>query len=131
MTVGARESRRCTAVCVCHTAKLSSRISSGFSGSTASSCSSESTSTSHGRSGAAFRTARSASTTDPAAATWLSLISAASPNPSRWLTPPPVRTAYFCSARRPGSVLRVSRIFALVPRTASTHAAVAVAIPDR
>jgi hypothetical protein len=28
----------------------------------------------------------------------------------RWLTPPPTRTAYFCAMRRPGIVLRVSRI---------------------
>ena len=49
----------------------------------------------------------------------------------RWLTPPPTRTAYFCSARRPGSVLRLSRIWHSVPSTASTQAAVAVAMPDR
>ena len=63
--------------------------------------------------------------TDPAAATWLSLISAASPRLIRWLTPPPHRTAYFSSARNPGSVLRVSRICAPVPATASTQVRVA------
>ena len=64
----------------------------------------------------------SAAPTDPAAATWLSLISTASPRPSRWLTPPPQRTAYFSSSRRPGRVLRVSRMRAPVPSTASTQA---------
>ena len=54
-------------------------------------------------------------------ATWLSLISAASDSDIRWLTPPPHRTAYFSSARRPGVVLRVSRIAAPVPSTASTQ----------
>src|SRR5690606_20739033 len=67
----------------------------------------------------------------PAATTWLSLIRAASDRDIRWLTPPPQRTAYFCRARRPGSVLRLSRTRALVPATASTHRAVSVAIPDR
>ena len=50
-----------------------------------------------------------ASATPPAATTWLSLTSAASDSDIRWLTPPPQRTAYFSSARRPGVVLRVSR----------------------
>ena len=36
-------------------------------------------------------------------------MSSASPSDIRWLTPPPQRTAYFCSARSPGTVLRVSR----------------------
>ena len=35
--------------------------------------------------------------------------------------PAATRTAYFCSARRPGSVLRVSRILAWVPSTAATQ----------
>ena len=74
--------------------------------------------------GSRARTASIAAPTDPAAATWLSLISAASPRLIRWLTPPPQRTAYFSSARRPGSVLRVSRIRAPVPATASTQARV-------
>ena len=46
---------------------------------------------------------------------WLSLISTASSRPKRWLTPPPQRTAYFSSARRPGVVLRVSAIARRVP----------------
>ena len=45
----------------------------------------------------------------PATAMWLSLISIASSRPKRWLMPPPQRTAYFCSARSPGVVLRVQR----------------------
>ena len=43
--------------------------------------------------------------TPPAATTWLSLTSAASDSDIRWLTPPPQRTAYFSSARSPGSGL--------------------------
>ena len=61
------------------------------------------------------RTASNASATPPAATTWLSLTSAASDSDIRWLTPPPQRTAYFSSARRPGVVLRVSRTAAPVP----------------
>src|SRR5437763_3263481 len=34
----------------------------------------------------------------------------ASDSDIRWFSPPPQRTAYFCSARSPGRVLRVSRI---------------------
>ena len=48
----------------------------------------------------------------PAAAMWLSLIRKASKRPMRWLVPPPAATAAFSSLRRPGVVLRVSRIFA-------------------
>ncbi len=40
------------------------------------------------------------------------------------MTPPPQRTAYFSRARRPGVVLRVSRMRAPVPSTASTQRAV-------
>ena len=43
--------------------------------------------------------ARYAGTTPPAATTWLSLTIAMSARLNRWLTPPPQRTAYFCSAR--------------------------------
>ena len=39
----------------------------------------------------------------------------ASSSPKRWLKPPPQRTAYFSSARRPGVVLRVSTIMAPAP----------------
>ena len=45
---------------------------------------------------------RTPAATPPAATTWLSLTRAASHRPIRWLTPPPQRTAYFSSARRPG-----------------------------
>jgi hypothetical protein len=58
------------------------------------------------------------SPTPPQAATWLSLIRMASSRPKRWLTPPPQRTAYFSSARRPGVVLRVSTMRARGPSTA-------------
>ena len=47
------------------------------------------------------------------------------------MTPPPQRTAYFCRARRPGSVLRVSSTRALVPSSAATQCEVAVATPER
>ena len=129
-TPGARASRRWTAICVCQTGKLSSNTSCVL-----------------GQhlvqlfQGVDLDFARKircrccerpkAATTEPAAATWLSLMSAASPSPIRWLTPPPTLTAYFCSARKPGNVLRVSRISAWVPSIAATHAAVAVATPDR
>ena len=59
--------------------------------------------------GSAARTASYAGTTPPAATTWLSLTIAMSDRLNRWLTPPPQRTAYFCRARKPGSVLRVSQ----------------------
>ena len=49
----------------------------------------------------------------------------------RWLVPPPAATAAFSSARSPGVVLRVSRIRAPVPATASTYRAVSVAIPGQ
>src|ERR1700722_9463724 len=47
----------------------------------------------------------------------------------RWFLPPPTRTAYFSRARRPGVVLRVSRIAAPVPSTARTKRRVSVATP--
>ena len=83
------------------------------------------------RPGTPARTAAKASSTPPAAITWLSLTRAASDSDMRWLTPPPHRTAYFSSARSPGVVLRVSRITAPVPATASTQRRVSVAMPDR
>ena len=43
------------------------------------------------------------------AARWLSLMRMPSERSKRWFVPPPVRTAYFSSTRRPGVVLRVSR----------------------
>ena len=51
---------------------------------------------------------------------WLSLIRMASSRPRRWFVPPPQRTASFSSSRRPGVVLRVSRMIVRVPSTAST-----------
>ena len=72
-----------------------------------------------------------ASATPPASAMWLSLISTASSRPKRWLLPPPTRTAYFCSARRPGMVLRVQVTRAPVSAMARAIDAVAVATPLR
>ena len=57
-------------------------------------------------------------------------MSTASWRPIRWLVPPPQRTAHFSAARRPGVVLRVSRMTARVPATASTYRRVSVAMPD-
>ena len=62
---------------------------------------------------------------------WLSLISMASSRPKRWLKPPPQRTAYFSSARRPGVVLRVQQMRVCVPATRRTNSCVAVATPER
>ena len=60
----------------------------------------------------------------PATAMWLSLIRIASSRPKRWLKPPPQRTAYFSSARRPGVVLRVQQMRALVPAARRRKSAV-------
>ena len=90
-----------------------------------------STSISTGSCPAAARTSSKALVTEPAAAMWLSLISAASDSDIRWLTPPPQRTAYFSSARSPGRVLRVSRMLAPEPRMVSVQIRVRVATPDR
>ncbi len=53
---------------------------------------------------------RAATATPPASVAWFSLTRIASSRPPRWLTPPPMRTASFSSARSPGVVLRVSRM---------------------
>ena len=66
----------------------------------------------------------------PAASLWLSLTIATSYRPMRLLVPPPARTAYFSSTRRPGVVLRVSSTVRLVPASASAQARVCVATPD-
>ena len=66
----------------------------------------------------------------PAASLWLSLIMATSYRPMRLLVPPPARTAYFSSARRPGVVLRVSSTVALLPASRSAQRRVWVATPD-
>ena len=89
-------------------------------------------STSSGTSGIARRApARTAAPTPPAMKAWFSLIRIWSQSPMRWLTPPPARTAAFSSSRRPGVVLRVSRIRAPVPSTARAKSAVCVATPLR
>ena len=51
--------------------------------------------------------------------------------PVRWFVPPPQRTAYFSSARRPGVVLRVSRMRVGVPSVSSAKRRVSEAIPHR
>ncbi|GIW74871.1 MAG: hypothetical protein KatS3mg103_1393 [Phycisphaerales bacterium] len=119
---------------------LSSRMAStspGSMASIASSCSSVSTSTSTNatagsrrRATAATCATRSAARAGLSPARWLSLISTASYSPMRWFVPPPHRTAYFSSCRRPGVVLRVSTTRAggiahrrHVPRRLGGHAA--------
>ena len=81
--------------------------------------------------GRAARAAVTARRRPRASAMWFSLIRIASSSPRRWLAPPPAATAAFSSPRRPGVVLRVSRIVAPEPSTAATKRAVRVAIPDR
>ena len=111
---------------------LSSRIVSTPSASASSSCASVSTSSSiFAMWPRPARTRSMAGAMPPAATRWLSLISTASSRPKRWLKPPPQRTAYFSSTRRPGVVLRVQTMRAFVPATASTSARVAVATPER
>ncbi|OQA32496.1 MAG: hypothetical protein BWY56_02239 [Acidobacteria bacterium ADurb.Bin340] len=80
--------------------------------------------------GAVALAAATAGAMPPAAARWFSLSSTPSPRASRWFTPPPQRTAYFSRSFSPGVVLRVSRIRAPVPATASTKAFVRVAVPE-
>ena len=63
-------------------------------------------------------------------ARWLSLSRMPSESEPRWLAPPPARTAAFSRARRPGVVLRVSRMRAVGP-AASTKRRVRVATPER
>ena len=112
--------------------KLSSRITSAPASMASSSCARSSTSTAmRSPCGALARARRTASRTDPTSATWLSLIRIPEARSERWLTPPPVRTAYFSSARRPGVVLRVSVTRTLAPSAAATKAWVSVAIPER
>ncbi|KDN78635.1 hypothetical protein DF19_36670 [Streptomyces olindensis] len=65
-------------------------------------------------------TASIAAVTQPAAAMWFSLSRTIAARSRRWLWPPPAVTAYLSRARRPGAVLRVSRMRALVPATAWT-----------
>src|SRR6266851_5799329 len=99
--------------------------------SAASSCSSLSTSTTTGTSaGAAASACASVFPWAARRAHWLSFQSTASASEARFSTPPPIRTAYSSSARRPGVVLRVWVIRAPVPATASTARRVSVAIPE-
>ena len=120
-----------TAAGISSMAKLSSITTSAPASRASASASIESTSISTGNVAANDATAANASATPPAAITWLSLTRAASDRPIRWLAPPPIRTAYFSSARSPGIVLRVSRTIAAVPARASAHRRVSVATPER
>ena len=45
--------------------------------------------------------------------------------------PPPQLTAYFCARRKPGIVLRVSKMFTLLPDSNSISSAVLVAVPEK
>ena len=114
------------------TVKLSSSTSSAPRASTSSSWSSVSTSTSHGRSGAWRRAAASAAPTEPAAATWLSLISTASPRPSRWLTP--AAAAHGVLLQQPQAGQRLAGVADRgrpCPRRRRPRRRVAVATPER
>ena len=64
------------------------------------------------RSAGRSASAATAGAIPPARRRWFSFTRIASSSPARWFVPPPQRTAYFSSARRPGVVLRVSRIVA-------------------
>ncbi len=112
--------RSATAVRMSACVNSSSMMTSGFMPSASRNSSSDSTSTSTGMPGADARAWRMAALIEPAAMMWFSLTSTMSCRPMRWLRPPPQRTAYFCARRRPGSVLRVSRIWQPVPATAVT-----------
>ena len=68
---------------------------------------------------ATVRAAATAAVMLPAAMMWFSLIRIASHRASRWLPPPPTRTANFWARRRPGRVFRVSTTWARVPATRS------------
>src|SRR5690606_2991585 len=61
------------------------------------SCARVSTSTTSGRAGCLARAAAIAAATEPNARTWFSFSMTVSYRPMRWLSPPPVRTAYFCA----------------------------------
>src|SRR6202158_5414424 len=95
-----------TAFRMSSTSMLSRSTISALQSSASASCSSVSTSTSTGI--AAFRARLIASRTPPAASMWLSLMRIASHRPSRWLWPPPARTAARSRKRSPGVVFRVS-----------------------
>src|SRR5450756_3225357 len=56
---------------------------------------------------------------------------APSNRPKRCGVPPPCTTARFSRARRPGVVLRVAAMRAVVPAVSATYRAVSVATPER
>ena len=64
-------------------------------------------------------------------ARWLSFTMTMSWRPRRWLVAPPEAAAAFSRRRRPGVVLRVSRILAPVPAMASANRRASVATPER
>ena len=94
-----------------------------------STCSGESHSTSTLRPGHRRRARRTAASID-SPPRWLSLTRMPSESEPRWFTPPPARTAAFSRARRPGVVLRVSRMRAW-PAAARTKRRVMLATPER
>mmetsp|Transcript_10686 Transcript_10686/g.44398 ORF Transcript_10686/g.44398 Transcript_10686/m.44398 type:complete len:248 (+) Transcript_10686:1287-2030(+) len=63
----------------------------------------------------------------PDAAMWLSLIMIMSKRPMRWFLPPPMSTAHLSGSLRPGTVLRVSSMYA--GAAASAMAFVRLAMP--
>src|SRR6185436_5134963 len=109
---------------------LSSRIRSTPSASASRTLSSERVSTSISKVVPEVRTRWTAAVIEPAKSMWLSFINTMSKRPVRWFCPPPSRTASLSVVRRPGAVLRVSRMTAFVDETASTNMRVNVAIPD-
>ncbi|MNT37113.1 hypothetical protein D3C72_1732330 [compost metagenome] len=104
-----------TAPCIIGTVKLSSSTDFAPAARASSSSASDSTSTCTDASVSSASAACIAAVMLPAAAIWFSLIRMPSYSASRWFSPPPMRTAYFCARRRPGSVLRVSSTRARVP----------------
>ena len=87
---------------------LSSRIRSTPALSASATSASVSASTSIGRAVAIAERRDARRPIPPAIRRWFSLRRIASYSPSRWLVPPPHRTAYFSSARRPGR--RLARV---------------------
>ena len=126
---GARESQRCTAICIWHTGTLLSSTSSTSSASTSWSCSSESTSAS-GTSGAPAPTARSAART-PAAGTSLSFINAASPSPSGGCRRRMAAHARHARDGAPGDGLAVDTHGAIIGGVACTVAFALMVRPKR
>ncbi|MNT17954.1 hypothetical protein D3C72_1531350 [compost metagenome] len=110
--------------------KLSSKTETAPASSASRNCARVSTSICTGTPASRLRAFSRAWLTPPAAAIWFSLIRMPSYRARRWFLPPPTRTAYFCARRRPGKVLRVSRMDALVPAITSTYWRVAVATAD-